>query len=87
MRGDAVAGNRYIDKADISADICHFLIIGISQDSVYCFFGPISNISVLSEFNNKKVLVVQSFTSLTQMKFHQILLKCKVEYHQHNNVN
>ncbi len=75
----------YIDKADISADTWHFLIIGITQEFArFCvlFFGPISNISVLSEFNKRKLSVVQSFTSLTQMKFHLILLKCKVEYHQ-----
>ncbi len=29
------------------------------------FFGPIINISVLSDFNRKKLLVVQSFTFLT----------------------
>ncbi len=28
-------------------------------------FGPISNISVLSEFNRRKVLVIQSFIFLT----------------------
>ncbi len=29
------------------------------------FFGPISNISVLSEFNRRKLLVIQSFIFLT----------------------
>ncbi len=29
------------------------------------FFGPISNISVLSEFNRRELLVIQSFTFLT----------------------
>ncbi len=29
------------------------------------FLGPISNISVLSEFNRRKLLVIQSFTFLT----------------------
>ncbi len=36
-----------------------------SRDSVYCFFGSISNISVLSELNRRKLLVIQSFTCLT----------------------
>ncbi len=29
------------------------------------FLGPISNISVLSEFNRRKLLVIQSFIFLT----------------------
>ncbi len=28
---------------------------------MYCFLSPISNISVLSEFNRRKLLVIQSF--------------------------
>ncbi len=31
----------------------------------FIFFGSISNISVLSKFNRRKVLVIQSFTFLT----------------------
>ncbi len=32
---------------------------------MYCFIGPISNISVLSEFKRRNLLVIQSFTFLT----------------------
>ncbi len=35
------------------------------RDSVLCFFGQISNISVLSESKRRKLLVIQSFTFLT----------------------
>ncbi len=43
--------------------------IGIIKQNQNCrallFLGPISNISVLSEFNRRKLLVIQSFTCLT----------------------
>jgi len=35
------------------------------RDYVYSFFGPISNIAVLSEFKRRILLVIQYFTSLT----------------------
>ncbi len=35
------------------------------RDFVYYFFGPISYISVLSELNRRKLLVMQSYTFLT----------------------
>ncbi len=45
----------------------HILVANCDpRNSVY-LFGPISNISVLFEFNRRKVLAIQSFTFLTHL--------------------
>ncbi len=56
------------------------------------FFGPISNISVISKFNRRKLLVIHFFflthsVSLDSLEVSSGLVEIYtvVEYHQHKN--